>query len=68
VSRVVGRRLLKGREASRCRRDGEESAAVSCERRVVRGPAIGAAGSIEEGGGLVRALAMLHELAPRSRT
>ena len=64
----MGRRLLNGKDASRCKRVEEESAAVSCESRVVSGAAIGAAGSDEVGGGFVRARAMLQALAPRSRT
>ena len=64
----MGRRLLKGKEASRWSRVDEESAAVSCERRVVRGAAIGVVGSDAAGGGLVKVRAMLHAFAPRSRT
>ena len=56
-----GRRSLKGREASRWRRAGAVSAEVRWPRRVERGGEVGS-------GGCVRDRAMLHALAPRSRT
>jgi len=58
---------LKGRSASRYSIAREESAAVRCPSRVERGGELGLAGLIS-GSGRVRARAMLHEFAPRSRT
>ena len=56
-----GRRLLNGRDSSRYSKVGEESADVRYERREDSGGESGAAGT-------VRARAMLHAFAPRSRT
>jgi hypothetical protein len=60
-------RSLKGREASRWRRVGEESAAMRCVIRVERGGEDGFEGS-GSGFGSVRERAMFAALAPRSRT
>jgi hypothetical protein len=58
---------LKGRFASRYSIAWEESAAVICPSRIERGGELGFAGLISRSG-RVRARAILHEFAPRSRT
>jgi hypothetical protein len=63
TSLIISISLLKGRSASRCSSVAEDSAAVILPTRLDRGPFSGSSGD-----GSVRAFAMLHALAPRSRT
>lgn len=67
TSRVRFISLLNGRSASRYSIVWEESAAVRCANREDRGGEVSFEGS-KSGSGSVSARAMLHELAPRSRT